>query len=387
MKRANNQLGAVSLFVVIFATLLITVVTVSFISIMIQSQQRATANNLSQSAYDSAQAGVEDGKRAILLLQRICSPDPTTHECTNAAGNYTLSSPCNAAVSQLSDYKLTNNEVKIQTGQNSNLNQAYTCVKISMDTDDYIASLDKDSSQIVPLAGTAPFSSIKLDWFDQNDLQGSSTDINLPEPGETSLLSQGDWVSVNNPNLPSIMRTQLIEFNNNTGFSLSDLDSNNKNTSNDTLFLYPSPLSNVGTINFTDDARPPVGTAGAPTQVSCSKSLAIGGYACSATLELPYTVGTDYTAYLNLKSLYRSSSFRVTLINSDGSTVSFNGVQPMIDSTGRANDLFRRVQTRVEMTNGNFPYPQGEIYITGNLCKTFFVTNNPIDYSDGSCSP
>lgn len=96
MSVTQPERGAVSIFIVIFAALLMTIVTIGFVRIMVNDQSQATNSDLSQSAYDSALAGVEDAKRALLQYQTICATG-TVAEC-NAATAGVSSSVCNEAV-------------------------------------------------------------------------------------------------------------------------------------------------------------------------------------------------------------------------------------------------------------------------------------------------
>lgn len=381
MANSKKQNGSVSLFVVIFAALLITIVTVSFVRIMVKDQQQANATDLSQSAYDSAQAGVEDAKRALLKYQSICASDPTSSDCATAAMNV-ASDKCNVAVGTLTDIGTLlvasdNKEVKVQTGTDNALNQAYTCVTITLNTDDYLGELKQDESKLIPLVGVSDFDTIKLEWFSAKDLQGTGMTVDLPTVIDgVSLFNQNDW----QPNQPSIMRTQLIQFNGN--FSLTDFDGNDNAS---TQFLYPtSAISD--TLDFTNNLRK---TAIAPKRVHCLGNLNSGGYACSATMILPLTGAR--IAYLRLTSLYKKANYRITLLNG-AIPVQFNAVQPEIDSTGRANNVFRRVKSRVELTDVNFPYPEAAVDVTSNFCKDFPVTDDPDDYNNYinstiSCKP
>ena len=129
-----------------------------------------------------------------------------------------------------------------------------------------------------------------------------------------------------------------------------------------------------------------------PTQVTCNDLKGTEEYACSATITLPVSVVKDITTgnidhiqYLDLTSLYKKSNYRITLWNGSGPAkklVKFDAVQPEVDSTGRTNNLFRRVKSRVELTDINYPYPNAAIDITGNLCKDFTVTNDTKDYTN-----
>src|SRR5680860_82361 len=200
----NKQLGAVSLFVVVFAALLITIITVSFVRIMISDQQQATTTDLSQSAYDSAQAGVEDAKRALLRYQRVCDPggDPTA---CNTARTQISSATCNDAVKTLTDVTVSGDEIKIQTGGTNTLDQAYTCVKVNLDTLDYVGTLSANESKMIPLQAVSgsSFNTVQIEWFNSDDLaDGTNFIVNLQPGASTSwpLLSQNSW----DPNRPSI---------------------------------------------------------------------------------------------------------------------------------------------------------------------------------------
>lgn len=384
--RKNYQFGSVSIFTVVFATLLILIVTISFIGIMMQDQEQATSADLSQSAYDSAQAGVEDAKRALLLYKNICK-NGNSSDCLAAKmaidSGLNPNLKCNEAINTLNDTAgpYTEAEVKIQTDGSDDLNQAYTCVKINVDTPDYLGSLATNEYKLIPLLGSEEIDSIKIDWFSYENIGSTSNyDIDLLNIG-SPLLAQNDWPL----NRPSIMQTQLIQYGD--SFKLSDFDGFISSQSNsNTLFLYP--VSNIGlsSYNFLSLDTRKTGIK-SPISVHCKDSLIDGGYACSVDISLPLPIGSgNRTAYLFIGSIYNNADYRVTMYNKSGKIVSFSGVQPEVDSTGRASDLFRRVKTRVELVDSEFPYPIAAVNTSGNLCKNFLITNNQDDYKN-FCTP
>lgn len=174
------------------------------------------------------------------------------------------------------------------------------------------------------------------------------------------------------------------------GFKLTDFDNSATGSNANTLFLYPVGVK--GTANTNVDEKTVAGRdtrqtpTGSPVPISCSGNISGGGFACRAQLILPTPVnGGDRTAFLRLTSLYNKANFRVSLKNGNN-LVQFNNVQPQIDSTGRANDLFRRVQTRVEFGDPGFPYPDAAVQTTSSVCKNFLVTDNEADYLN-NCTP
>lgn len=395
-----SQKGAVSLFVVIFAMLIITVITVSFLRLMVADQQQSGDTNLSQSAYDSAMAGVEDAKRALIYYQTQCADTPSS--CASLASSVE-STTCNEGLKKTGIVNITlPGEVPVEVSSDGStvLNQAYTCVTMQLETENYIGTLTANESQIVPLIGTSGFDTVTVRWFDRDDVNNSTGAVSL-DSGSTSpkpLLAQASWPG----NRPSVMRTQLIQFGSN--FKLSDFDIYNSSSQINaaSLFLYPIPGGSVGatqTTTFTGRDMRSTGpgdepdadsASNSPLPVKCVATVGSGNYACSMSITLPTPIGGgNRTAFLRLTPFYNATSFEVVLSNgaptTSGSIVKFKDVQPIVDSTGRANDLYRRVQSRVDLFDTSFPYPDAAIDVNGNFCKDFSVTDTK--YIAGSCTP
>jgi hypothetical protein len=381
-----RQNGAVSLFVVIMSTLLMVIITVSFVQLMLKDQRQATASDLSQSAYDSAQSGVEDAKR-LLLLEQSCRNGvaPASVNC-NAVSAAVSSNACDTVSRYFSP---GSSETLIQQDAgDEDLEQAYTCVKILADATDYKGIVNLNESNIVPLRGTGTFNKVVISWFTREDLTAASNSmaIGFPSSGPSVELppagNQWDF------NYPSLLRTQLMQMG--SSFKLSDFDDGQGNSRSNasTLFLYPS-RTGAAALNFDLDS-PRRDPQNAPHPAKCNASFTQGEYACMTTVTLPDPItggAANRNAYLRLSALYNGSHYKVELMNAAGVLVPFDRVQPEVDSTGRANDMFRRVKTRVEFKS-DFIYPEAAVDIGGDLCKNFIITDKDTDYvPNANCTP
>ena len=157
IKIQQSQNGVVSLFTVLFTTLLLTVITVSFLRIMIQEQQQAQNQDLSQSAYDSAVSGVEDAKRVLRACYQL---GPASEACL-AINNKQCDTIAKAQVAG----NIGQETVIRGDSGDTRMNQAYTCVKIIRDTYDYISDVEAGSSVIVPLRASGAFNKIVIEWM------------------------------------------------------------------------------------------------------------------------------------------------------------------------------------------------------------------------------
>ncbi len=399
-RNQSRQRGAVSIFIVIFTALLLTVVTVSFIRIMLRDQSQSTSAELSQSALDSTYAGIEDAKRALVRYNERCGTNPGDTECVNMRNAMTTCGSIQHILHHAEDQDAIEAEVMVQSdgggaGGDSALDQAYTCVKIALETPDYLGRTDSaDKVNVIPLetAGQS-FSRVQINWFTAEDAGDDTNPFDYTE-----------YASPNHPlpsssalGRPPIMEVQLVQHG--QTFVLGDFDFSETaaspagSSNTNTLFLYPNQnRASSPEIRFATDGARRASTG--PTEVMCTTDKG-SNYACTADIILPEPIG-GLTAdglraggSLRVVPRYNKTTYQVILHNGDpANPVRFSGVQPEVDVTGRANDLFRRVKARIQ-TIDDAPYPAGAVDVSNNFCKVFTVARDHPDYQHNAatCDP
>ena len=361
---------------------------VGFVKLMVIDQQQALNNELSQSAYDAALAGVEDAKRVVRSCQQ-----------GNAVACRALHQSSDCRVIQRAGVVggSSADEVIVQSqssGDGREFNQAYTCVNVAMDTEDFLAVVPEGSSRIIPLKAKDEFTTVVVEWFTKDDAGGSDTAgrLNNRYASLRTLPPRDKWdEGASGGPVPSLMRVQLITPK--QPFQLQDFDtSSGAHAASSTLFLYPQTMAVTGPTNSAlSAAQSRAGSS--PNQqldhgldlVNCSRDFANHGYACRAEIAVEaVSAAASANAYLRVTPLYRASHVKVTLLRGVAGADRFDGVQPSVDATGRASNLFRRVEARLQIGD-DFPYPENVADIENSLCKDFSVTDSTV--TPGLCRP
>lgn len=349
--------GAASFYIVAIATLILVIMATSFAAIIMSEIARTSNDDLAQSAYDSALAGIEDAKLAYYEYSKcVAGAEDASPNCESIKTAFN-SKECNSVAQILYN---TDGEIKLQesTEGDSSMDQAYTCVKFYSRTDytnEFHSSSSGTSSSakithVIPISTAGDYSvndvaSIRVSW---GDAEKSSE---LPPILEFGIVQAGSSFSLDS-------------------FTMTKEVSGDKFTNRGTLFL--EPTTDTGNYSVTKSI-PASGllksndkTAyNSPYPVTCDTAAASegadGGYLCSVDIELPPPVsGTRAEGnFVVILSNYDGVPYNLALCRSGGceKTATVDGVtatvdntvhmdmQLAIDSTGRANDLYRRVYT------------------------------------------
>lgn len=363
----QTKKGVASLYAVIFATILFGVITLSFIRIVLSEARQSSDDELSQSAYDSALAGIEDTKRAVNAYYTCLNAGGTASSCGNLFVNTDSCEKFNEGTSNLKKkmgFENTIGEVKVQeqnttsgTTTETSTDQAYTCIILSDETDDYRSTLTSDTRvRVVPLAinnGTGSnldsVKTIEFKWFSENNGTNILSDASYNLYTDRALRK-----AANTSKIPVISLTLLYT---ESTFKISDFN-NSTSEKYSTMILLPGTGANATDNNI---SWTKVGEAGnsdksnAPFLINCTQDT----YACQVSIT-GAAMPSGGNALLIVSMPYGGtiSDFSVALKNASGNIIPFKGAQISVDSTGRANQLYRRVEARLDPVDNYFPYPQ-----------------------------
>ena len=417
--------GAVSIYAVIFLTLMFGIITMSFVRIVINESISTVNADLYKSAYDSAMAGVEDAKIAVLKYHDCISQGFTANASSAETScpriiyemeHGIATESCDVVARVLgrenggedTQYSTIIQETQSSTdgGSSSYMEQAYTCVKITEETDDYLTTLTAaDSTRIIPLhsADLTDINAIEFSWYSDvnagasTSTSGSATNYMLGQDSTSTVLKDNSQTYA-----PPVVTFEIFQTDSASGvpnFRVSELSVNNaKSTGTDHAMLVfePKPgtdkniVSAESVLDHSDKHN---------NDLIITNCKSGERYACTTTIMLPPTYrGTPRaaaTTFLKVSLPYNrpSTDISVSLCknwdaaeNKCSGYTKLTGVQAAIDSTGRANDLYRRVEARVELVDLYYPYPEYAIYLGGSdeTSKSYWVTNNCKRADNGS---
>lgn len=322
----KDQSGIVSIMVTLIIMMILSLIVLGFAQLMRREQRQSLDYQLSTQAFYAAEAGINDAVNAIKggynTKKEQCEPD--------------ASGPLSAGT--------TNNVLDADSLV------AYTCLLVDPSPPEITPRDIGDNGWVTPLKtgdGT-DFTEITIAWGvrDGTDRTGC--------PGFTGLFPPNDSWPANCH--AGVLRVDLVPVE-------GSVDRPGLANTTMTAFFYPHP-----TVGSNISYNSAIGFGGPDGQGRIVNGDCSGGaQLCKVTI----TGLTANSYYLRLKSIYRLSDVTITGKTTTGTT-NISGSQAIVDSTGKANDVLRRIQVRVPLHNSNNDTPDA-LRSVNTLCKRFMV--------------
>jgi hypothetical protein len=353
----QSQEGMVSIVVTMIIMAVLSLIVLGFAQLARREQREALDKQLSTQAFYAAESGINDAIKAIeretnpyTLNKTTCESDSTTDPGSSTAFTDSI---------------------------NSSGEVAYTCLLIDQTPKSLeYSSIETDKSTVIPLSpvtvptdpAVAPtptdLKTLNISW-NRSDNGGSGYyESATPDPNDDfPPLGSSGW----DDKAAGILRIDITPLNKN-GFTRNDLTQGTF-----TAFLYP-----------TDDGTntTPASVAyvsGAGSQGSVHKALCGNpdppyfSRKCKVSITgLPTADISQY--YVRIISIYSSSAVTISGdSNVVGQKVGFKGAQYVVDSTGKAGDILKRVRVHKPAKTANYKYPTFAIDSADSICKQLQV--------------
>lgn len=355
----KDQSGLASLVIAILIIIILTTMITGFLQIIGHEQRRSLDRQLGSQAFYAAESGVNDASKAITNGYKADKTD---------CKPYTVSG-YPAELSGTSNNLTTNNNVR------------YTCLLIDQTPGslEYNPVNTEHGSTFVAESVTGFLDSLNFSWQDSS---GSTKFRTTPAATGSDFPTKSSWNGGGTIGT-GILRVDLLPINT-SSTSRADIVKNTR-----TYFFYPS--TNPAAPNTVDYLA---SQSGAVVNGHCASS-ASPRY-CNVTISninasnLPGITASK--VYVRMRAIYNPVNVTVNAF-SLGNAVSIRGAQILVDSTGRAADVSRRIQVRIPQQN--IDLPDFTIASMDTLCKKYVLYENGVAAdgtggapdTDGVCNP
>ena len=337
----KNQKGMISITTTVVLMIVITITVLSFAQIVRREQRQALDNQLSDQAFYAAESGINQARKYIFdtwVTNGLIPPDKT--DCKSNT-----------------DYPATALPTDISADGTS-----FSCLLVNGSPQSLKYDLSPTAaSKVFQLnANGTSIKTIDVAWTPSTN-SAPRTGCPATTTAVTQLPSATGWTC----NGYGILRLDLVP--------VDTMSRNGFMRDMFTAFISPANITGTRTVSYLGtgtNINGGLANQGARPVASCDDST------CKITIN--NLSATRY--YARISTMYRQSSVTFAPKDALGNPVGLIGAQLMLDATGRAQDVLRRVQVRVPLEYDGF-HPDYGIESTDSMCKLF--TTFP-GYGNGS---
>lgn len=347
MKKLGEE-GFAPIIVSIIIVIVLSLITLGFVSLANNSAKNALNRQLSNNAYYAADSGINDAIKAIASG----SYTGTKQTCGPVVGNpYLGNNQINGPQDYYSCLLINPSPATLQYSSVSS-NQPIVALLSTVNSSgaatnpSYFIFSWEPSAQVE----ASPYVFAPASYFPNCTIVSNIYGACLP--------AAANWIDSSKKPITGILRLSLTP--------LQDRNTLPSDTSSTyTAFLYPQ--SGSGSVNsapsYSSNTIGP--NSGLEVSGNCNS---VSTQPDNCTVEIPVSSSATNGYIMSMRSLYTNSRVTIEAFDSQGNPLLFNNGQTMIDSTGFDHGVKRRIQVRISSLNYN-GFPGYDIASSNSICK------------------
>lgn len=326
----SKQAGVVSIMVTIILMIVISLLVLGFAQISRRNSRQALDQQLSTQAFYAAETGVNDATNLV-------------RDALAASQNVPTKDTCDAGTGEVANFYSSLNPVL-----DADDGVEYTCLMVDPSPTTLRYGDVGTTSVIVPiLPETGSLQSIQLTWQTKED---TATPIDgCPSSTSGVFTTSSVWTCGY-----GVLRFDLVPVDGT--FNANDLQQRTMTT-----FAVPQSAGGSAAVPYAN-ANPNANTR-------------VGAQCNNTNCSINITSLTTGQYYMRISSQYKNVSLQVSATDA-GSPVGLLGAQALIDSTGKAQDVLRRIQVHAPLSASGTSKNQMSDYAlwtNESLCKRFAI--------------